>query len=65
MRNTTNQPGVAHWRVSVVDVADGEYMLRKIEGKPTSIPQIEKMFGLKPGQLASYRANNYSRKPNE
>jgi len=49
-------------RVGLVDVADGEYQLQRIEGRKPNVSKIEKMFGLRPGQLAAYRANNYSRK---
>jgi hypothetical protein len=49
-------------RVSIVDVADGEFMLQKLEGLRPNVAKIEKQFGLRPGQLANYRANWYSRK---
>jgi hypothetical protein len=51
-----------HDRVGMVDVADGEFMLQKLEGLRPTVAKIEKQFGLRPGQLAAYRANNYSRK---
>jgi hypothetical protein len=49
-------------------LADGEYFLQKQLARARGLPHtisiqiIEKRFGLKPGQLAAYRANNYSRK---
>lgn len=49
------------WRITMVDVADGEFMLRRLEGKPVTIRQIEKEFKLEKEALATYRANHYSR----
>jgi hypothetical protein len=48
---------------SLIELADGEFQRRKDAGitQPGTV-RIEKMFGLRKGQLASYRANHYSRK---
>lgn len=51
-----------------LELADGEYMLlkerAKLEGRATTvtIPMMEKRYGLKPGTLLNYRANNYRKK---
>lgn len=50
-----------------VEIADGEYALAKAEAAKlghvtrVNIRMIERRFKLRPGQLASYRANHYSR----
>jgi len=36
-------------------------MLRKLEGRPSKIIEVERDLGLRAGQLAAYRANYYSR----
>jgi hypothetical protein len=47
----------------MVELADGEFQRRKDAGCPQpGIARIERMFGLRPGQLANYRANTYSRR---
>jgi len=50
-----------HSNITLIDVADGEFMLRKLEGRPATVRQIEKEFRLPKMALAVYRANNYSR----
>lgn len=51
-----------------VALADGEYMREKEKvnnSHQITVVMIEKRFGLKPGQLANYRANHYSRRKHE
>jgi hypothetical protein len=45
-------------------IASGEYDRRKANGiYQPGIAHIERLFGLRKGQLANYRANNISRRP--
>jgi hypothetical protein len=47
-----------------VEIASGEYDRRRANGiREPGIALIERMFGLRPRQLAHYRANYLSRKP--
>lgn len=51
--------------MAMVALADGEYAYQKELAKFShriTIEIIEKRFHLKPGQLAAYRANHYSRR---
>jgi len=44
-------------------IASGEYDRRKASGiQQPGIEHIERLFGLRKGQLASYRANHLSRR---
>jgi hypothetical protein len=46
-----------------VELASGEYDRRKRNGQlQPGIAVIERLFGLRPGTLANYRANYLSRK---
>lgn len=46
-------------------LASGEYDRRRANGiREPGIAHIERLFGLRPRQLANYRANYHSRKPN-
>jgi hypothetical protein len=45
-------------------VASGEFDRRRASGiQQPGIAHIERLFGLRPRQLANYRANTLSRKP--
>jgi hypothetical protein len=45
------------------EIASGEYDRRKAAGfQQPGIAHVERLFGLRPGQLKNYRANYVSRK---